>query len=113
MQLGRPVAHGGGSQKNFLVFLVARRNGGRKKIPQGKNSIILLEEEGDRKEIYSASKAVMKIFWLLGGKYRLIGAMYLMPAFIMDPWYRLIARNRYRLFASRKSPPLDQSRLLP
>src|SRR5262245_23272129 len=71
--------------------------------------VVLLE--GDRQ--YYASKAVLRLFWLLGGRYRLIGWAYILPAFLTDPLYYLVAKNRNRLFPNKKSVKIDSSKILP
>ena len=62
------------------------------------------------------SDAVIYIYRHLGWPWRLAGAFALAPRALRDPFYRLIARNRYRLFGKRKSCWLpdapDRQRLL-
>jgi predicted DCC family thiol-disulfide oxidoreductase YuxK len=49
------------------------------------------------------SDAVICIYEALGFPWRLAGLFRLVPLFIRDPAYRLVARNRYRLFGKRTS----------
>jgi predicted DCC family thiol-disulfide oxidoreductase YuxK len=97
----------------FMYAPLQGKTAEEKNLPKDRDSMVLLEDGKNQKNIYFSAKCVMKIFWLLGGKYRLIGWMYFMPKFLMDPWYRFVARNRYRLFVSKKTPHLESSRLLP
>jgi len=100
-------------KKIFLFSSLQGKTAVEKNLPKDLSSLILLEEGRGRKKITVSAKAVLKIFWILGGRYRLVGWMYYLPAFLLDPWYRLVAKYRYRLFASKKLKPLDESRLLP
>jgi predicted DCC family thiol-disulfide oxidoreductase YuxK len=63
----------------------------------GHASIVLLEGE----KIAIESDAVLKIARNLGGAWNLIYFFIIVPAFIRDGMYRIISRNRYRLFGKR------------
>ena len=56
----------------------------------------LIVVSGDRAERYS--DAVFAIARGLGWPWRAACAFRVVPRFIRDPFYRLVARNRYRLF---------------
>jgi predicted DCC family thiol-disulfide oxidoreductase YuxK len=75
-------------------------------------SIIVIQGEQVRKD----SDAVILIYEGLGFPWRLATLFRIVPAFIRDPIYRLIARNRYRIFGKRDScwvPPAHfRSRVL-
>jgi predicted DCC family thiol-disulfide oxidoreductase YuxK len=62
------------------------------------------------------SDAVLSIYEGLGFPWRLASLFRLVPLFIRDPAYRLVARNRYRLFGKRTScwiaPAEYRSRIL-
>jgi len=63
------------------------------------DSVILIEnyqEENSRVSLYG--KAAFRILWLLGGAWRLIGWKAYLPACLYNWAYRLVARNRKRLF---------------
>lgn len=76
-------------------------------------SVILVE--GGRK--YKSSAAVLRILVELGGVYRLFALAYLIPAFIRDPFYLWVAKNRYAWFGKRDfcrlPEPQEKDRLLP
>ncbi|MGX7708834.1 thiol-disulfide oxidoreductase DCC family protein [Methylobacterium sp. Gmos1] len=61
----------------------------------------LLVVEGDR--VRRDSDAVLHIYETLGFPWRLARIVRLIPARLRDPVYRLVARNRYRLFGKRDS----------
>lgn len=64
-------------------------------VPQIKkvNTLILKEANG---KTWIRGRAVLRIFWLLGGVFRLFGWLYLIP-FFPDLVYRVIARLRHHL----------------
>lgn len=76
--------------------------------------ISILVIEGDR--VRQDSDAVLRIYEVLGFPWRLLGLLRVVPAFLRDPVYRLVARNRYRLFGKRSTcwlpPPEYRNRLL-
>tara|TARA_Y100001978_G_scaffold50916_1_gene45727 strand:- start:787 stop:1209 length:423 start_codon:yes stop_codon:yes gene_type:complete len=49
-------------------------------------------------EIKSKSKAVLKIVSMLKFPYNLLTVLYIIPNFLRDIIYDLVARNRYRIF---------------
>ncbi len=70
------------------------------------NTMVLME---DKKQPLIRSRAFFRILWLLGGMYRLIGALYVLP-FGFDWLYRIIANNRNKISGEIQLP--DDSRFL-
>ena len=63
------------------------------------NTFILIE--GDS---YSTkSTAILKVFRKLSGLWPVLYIFIVFPAFLRDPFYNLIAKNRYKLFGKRDS----------
>ncbi len=59
------------------------------------DSLVFLENfQSSKKKALIRSKAVFRLFWLLGGIWRLIGWTYILPPFFCDWVYVLIAKNR-------------------
>lgn len=62
------------------------------------------------------SDAVLSIYEGLGLPWKLFGSLRLVPAFLRDPVYRWVARNRYLLFGKRETcwvaPAKYRNRLL-
>jgi len=56
----------------------------------------LLVVDGDRSWRHTA--AILRVLHALGGAWRLLWAFWLVPAPLRDSLYRVVARNRYRLF---------------
>lgn len=65
--------------------------------PEDPESLILVR--GD--EMIRDSDAVIAIYVGLGWPWRLVAVAKLIPSILRDPLYRMIARNRYRLFGKR------------
>lgn len=75
--------------------------------PDDPASLLVLEGslEGGREggRVRRDSDAVLHIYETLGFPWRLARIFRLVPARLRDPVYRLVARNRYRLFGKRGS----------
>lgn len=67
--------------------------------PTDPTSILVIEEGKARKD----SDAVIAIYEGLGLPWRLMSLFRVIPAFVRDPIYLLVARNRYRLFGKRET----------
>lgn len=80
--------------------------------PRNPVSILLIEGPRVRQD----SDAVLRIYEGLGWPWRLLAIFRLVPAFARDPLYRLVARNRYRMFGKRATcwvaPAQYRNRLL-
>jgi predicted DCC family thiol-disulfide oxidoreductase YuxK len=81
------------------------------------DSMILIENyQTSFSKTFIMAKAVFRIFWLMGGAWVLLGWLSFLPSILFDWGYRLVARNRHRLFSpdSCTIPPPDQKdRFLP
>ena len=73
-----------------------------KKLPKeyrGLDSLVLIENyKSPQRQYYVMGKGALRIAWNLGGFWRLIGWMSFLPPFLYDWAYRLVARNRERIF---------------
>lgn len=77
------------------------------------DSLILIENYHTNKpEIYIFGKGALRILWLLGGVWSLPGAISWLPSWLYDWGYRLVAKNRHRLFDNDRCviPPPDQKK---
>lgn len=63
------------------------------------NSFILVEND----KIYTRSTGVLRMLKHLGGTWALLYAFIIIPPFIRDAVYNLIARNRYRWFGKKET----------
>ncbi len=62
------------------------------------DTLVLIENyETKKQRIYYRSKAVFKILWNLGGFWKIVGWKYILPSWMTDWAYRLIAKRRYQM----------------
>jgi predicted DCC family thiol-disulfide oxidoreductase YuxK len=80
--------------------------------PTDPSTILVIDGTLVRKD----SDAVISIYEGLGMPWRVAAVFRLIPAFLRDPIYRFVARNRYRIFGKREAcwlPPAHlRSRVL-
>jgi predicted DCC family thiol-disulfide oxidoreductase YuxK len=70
----------------------------------------------DRGKIYTKSTAVLRVTKKLSGLWPLFSVFLIIPPFIRDAVYDLVARNRYRWFGKKEScwiPTPELDRLFP
>lgn len=76
-------------------------------------SMVYRDEHG----IHNQSDASLEVFRRLGGLWSILSWLRLVPRVVRNPIYRIIARNRYRLFGKREGcrlpPPQERARFLP
>jgi len=53
-----------------------------------KNSIVLLEG----KKVWKKSNAIFRSFWLLGGQWKFLGIFFVVPGFLLHPFYAICVR---------------------
>lgn len=76
-------------QSKQAQHLLAERN-----VRISADSVILIENE----EIYIRSRAALKISARLTWPWRIASWLKILPAFLLDPFYKLIAKCRYRIW---------------
>lgn len=75
------------------------------------DSVILLENYGTKdQKLYMLGKAGFRVMWLLGGRWKLLGWVNFFPACLYDWGYRMVARNRYRLFPQSCTVPTQEQK---
>lgn len=63
------------------------------------DTMVLLEHYRHPKgQLLLKGKALLRICWYLGGMWALLGLLSFLPTFPFDLLYRIIVKNRYRLF---------------
>lgn len=72
------------------------------------NSVIFIEKE----RAYTQSSAAIRICRHLTGGWKLFYGLMIIPKLIRDPFYNLIARNRYRWFGKKDSCMIPSPDLL-
>lgn len=69
-----------------------------KRLPD-EDSLILIEDfRSPNPKKFLFGKGAFRILWLLGGSWSLLGVMNFLPASLYDWGYRLVAKNRHRIF---------------
>jgi predicted DCC family thiol-disulfide oxidoreductase YuxK len=84
--------------------------------PKDPTSFILLDPPSQGGRIWMNSDAVLHMWSQLGWPWRIGTVFRIIPRFIRDPIYKMIARNRYKWFGQREEcwvpSPEQASRLL-
>jgi predicted DCC family thiol-disulfide oxidoreductase YuxK len=86
--------------------------------PELKNldSLVLVENYQFQPKMHVMGKGAFRTLWLLGGLWTLVGWISFLPSFLYDWAYRLVARNRHKLFPTTTCPipnPATEHRFLP
>lgn len=68
-------------------------------------------------QIYDRSSAILIFFKDIGGVWQIFSVLFIIPKFIRDFFYKIIAKNRYLFFKKRDTcrlpTPEEKERLLP
>lgn len=75
--------------------------------PDALDTMVLVDGDG----FWTRSDAALRIAGHMGGAWRLALALRIVPRFVRDAVYRVVARNRYRWFGKREScrlPTLEE-----
>ena len=85
--------------------------------PDDPVSFLLIEHDlgrdrGAPPRVSTDTTAIRRVIAGLGGPWRVAHLAALLPAFVRDPLYRLVARNRYRLFGQHEAcmAPSEETR---
>ncbi len=80
------------------------------------DSLVLVENfQTGHPQVHVLAKGALRIAWLLGGLWKLIGWLSFLPSFLFNWAYRLVARNRHHLFPQTLCilpPPGQEKRFL-
>lgn len=103
---------------NRFLFAPLQGETAKRVLPPGYrtlDSLCLIENYGSPGEIFMREgKGGMRIFWLLGGWWKLLGWISFLPSVLYDWAYRYLARNRDRTAPVCKLPdPRRLGRFLP
>jgi len=74
------------------------------------NSLVLIEDYKIKPKISLQSRALFKIYFYIGGIYKLLGLLAFCPL-IFDPFYRFVARHRHK-FKEKKNFSLPKDRFI-
>lgn len=85
---------------------IVRRYGGD---PDDLDTVYVVLDFGEASErILKRSRAVLTAVAALGGAWKLVNVLRVIPTFLTDLGYRLVARVRYRLFGKYDACPLPE-----
>ena len=90
-------------QKNTLRFASLQSEAGQTLLQKFNlptnvfNSFVLVEDE----KVYLRSSAALKVASYLGGFWKILQILWIVPRFVRDGVYNLIAKNRYRWFGKK------------
>ena len=78
---------------------------------KNEDSLVLIENyQEETRSYYVLGKAAFRIMWILGGILAIPGAVSFLPSFLYDWGYRLIAKNRHKLFSNSCHIPTDDEK---
>lgn len=72
------------------------------------DSIVYLDRSAQDPEYYTHSTAIIEILTGLGGMWRWVEVFRIIPAFLRDVLYRLVANNRYDWFGKHDTCPAPE-----
>lgn len=86
--------------------------------PQGylkkANSLVLVEDyQSTERKFWIESKAILRIYWLTGNGWGLLGIFSFFPSFIGDFIYRWFAAHRHQFKLKMPDEPGPKNRFLP
>jgi predicted DCC family thiol-disulfide oxidoreductase YuxK len=77
--------------------------------PEDPASFLLVEtQDGGPGRAWTDSDAIRRVLTGLGGPWKIAALIALIPRFLRDPLYRMIARNRYRWFGTTSCTVPDE-----
>lgn len=106
-------------KKEIFYFAPLQGETAQKKLQQWRlqspdlDTLVLLQNyQTPQEKQLVEGKAALRILWLIGGKYALLGSLSFLPSFLFDCVYRQVARYRFRLFKTMESSPIAPKRFL-
>ncbi len=78
------------------------------------NSLVLVEKyRSQDQKFWIRSKAVLRVYWLMGGIWMGIGIFCFFPSFLGDAIYRWVATHRHHLLMKTAKKSQSKGRFLP
>ena len=103
-------------KKKLFAFTPLKGKTAKQNLPkflQKKDSLILIEDfKKGKVRARLRGKAALRILFILGGKWKWLYSLYVLPFFLIDPFYLLIAKNRH-LMKKYDAKLKKDSRFLP
>lgn len=76
------------------------------------NSLILVEHYQTERKVWIRSRAIFRIYWLIGHGWKLLGVLCFFPGFIGDLFYRWFAAHRHQFKLPMPKEPGPKDRFL-
>lgn len=77
-------------------------------------SLILVEDyQSTARQFWIRSRAILRIYWLAGQQWRLLGILSFLPGWIGDLLYRWLAAHRHQFKLKMPEEPGPKNRFLP
>lgn len=78
------------------------------------NSLVLVEDyQSTTRKFWVRSRAIFRIYWLVGNGWGWIGILSFLPSFLGDLFYKWFANHRHQFKIKMPHEPWPQDRLLP
>jgi predicted DCC family thiol-disulfide oxidoreductase YuxK len=78
------------------------------------DSLILIENfKSNHRKVWIRSRAILRIYWLIGYAWKIIGAFSFFPGCMGDLFYRLFSLHRYKFKLQMPVDSMAKDRLLP
>ncbi|MDE3045184.1 MAG: DUF393 domain-containing protein [Verrucomicrobiota bacterium] len=78
------------------------------------NSLVLIENyRSTGRSFWIRSRALLRIYWLIGGEWKLLGMFSFLPGWIGDFFYRWLAEHRHQFKIKMPQEPGPANRFLP
>lgn len=78
--------------------------------------VLILDHDTPSERAMRRGKAGLRVLWELGGLWKLIGWKHVFPGWLVDPFYSLVAKNRYKVFgkleACRIPSPAERAKFV-
>lgn len=92
-------------KQNQFKFASLQSNYGQNKVKElsledNYMGTVIFENNG---KAYTHSDAILQIAKQIGGIYSLVSVFYIVPAFIRNFFYKIVANNRYKWFGKKES----------
>lgn len=94
-------------QSSFASGVLTRHGADPRKLD---TIYVVVDYDQPTERLLSKSRAILFTLQQIGGSWRSVGVFRMLPRFILDIGYDLIARNRYRIFGKYETCLVPQER---
>jgi predicted DCC family thiol-disulfide oxidoreductase YuxK len=92
-------------KKDLFLFAPLQSPAGKKlaaehKLPEKIDTVIMISPSG---KVYMHSDVMLEAFRIMGGGYKILSGLSLIPKVLRDGFYRIVAKYRYRWFGKKEA----------